>query len=89
MEGESKELQAQREKKKASTKTKFKALEKKVGDNEHLVRFTLSNLGCWVLLTHAIHTIPFETPPHPTPPAIPTQTPRRTPHTELKTVKNE
>lgn len=36
MEAESKELQAQREKKKGATKTKFKALEKKLGDNEHL-----------------------------------------------------
>lgn len=39
MEAESKELQVQREDKKAATKKKFKALEKKLGDNDNLVRY--------------------------------------------------
>lgn len=38
LDAEYKELQAQRETKKVATKSKFKALEKKVGDNETLVR---------------------------------------------------
>lgn len=51
MEAESKELQAQREKKKGATKTKFKALEKKLGDNEHLVRFlSLFLVSCFLYL---------------------------------------
>lgn len=51
MEAESKELQAQREKKKGATKTKFKALEKKLGDNEHLVRFLVS---CFLFRVHRV-----------------------------------